>query len=341
MEQAFVSAAALPVWVDQLQELGERAEHVIASGQHAGALRPSGGAVPLAEFVALTEGVAAAADDPTLGWQLGTRYDLAQLDVIGSALLTSRTVGDALSRFVGYFGLMQDAAEMSLRVGECTAVLSYRILDPEIWPRHQDAIYTLGILAQLLRRGLGMPWERVELQLETEDAEACARLALRAGLPCRSGGTTNSLRFPAAFLSLPLQGGSEPRAVDLKLLDRQLVQKRRAMLIDTRVRSLVYQQLGHRGIDQEEIARGLGMSSRTLRRHLASVGTSFQALVDECRMRQAAHEFRVRRTVSIAQTALRLGYSEHSTFTRAFSRWSGMPPQSFIRSHGLSARAMA
>ena len=63
----------------------------------------------------------------------------------------------------------------------------------------------------------------------------------------------------------------------------------------------------------------------------------FQHIVDECRMRQAAHEFRRRSRVSLAQTALRLGYSEHSTFTRAFARWSGMPPQSYIR-NGLTVQ---
>ena len=98
-----------------------------------------------------------------------------------------------------------------------------------------------------------------------------------------------------------------------------------------RVRTMIFQGLNDGGFTQDTVARALGMSSRTLRRRLAGEGVSFQHLLDECRMRLAAFEFRVRENVSIAQTALRLGYSEHSTFTRAFSRWSGMPPQSYIR----------
>jgi AraC-like DNA-binding protein len=71
------------------------------------------------------------------------------------------------------------------------------------------------------------------------------------------------------------------------------------------------------------------MSSRTMRRRLADETISFQKLLADCRMRQAVLEFQSRPDASIADIALRLGYAEHSTFTRAFSRWAGIPPQEF------------
>jgi AraC-like DNA-binding protein len=52
-------------------------------------------------------------------------------------------------------------------------------------------------------------------------------------------------------------------------------------------------------------------------------------VLDECRMRQAEFEFRTRPDLSIAEIALRLGYAEHSNFTRAFLRWSGVSPQQY------------
>ena len=66
-----------------------------------------------------------------------------------------------------------------------------------------------------------------------------------------------------------------------------------------------------------------------MRRKLTEQGSSFQQVLDECRMRQAVFEFRVRPDLSIAQIALRLGYAEHSNFTRAFHRWSGVSPQAY------------
>ena len=66
-----------------------------------------------------------------------------------------------------------------------------------------------------------------------------------------------------------------------------------------------------------------------MRRRLADEAISFQKLLADCRMRQAMLEFQSRPDASIAEIALRLGYAEHSTFTRAFSRWAGVPPQEF------------
>lgn len=291
-------------------------------------------AVPLLEFVRFTEHVAGQAGDEQLGWMLGARFELAELGLIHRAIRAATTLGGALHTLVGYFTLMQDASELTCSEQGGVATLSYRILDPDIWPRHQDAIFTLGIAAQLVRGAVGAQWEKAQLGLEAPGEARAASLAQRAGIPCVAGTDSNCLRFPSAWLQLPLATGISCSSTHLRELDRQLVLKRRGIAIDARVRLLVFQRLGDRYISQDRIAQELGMSARTLRRHLADAATSFREIVDECRLRQAAHEFRVRAHQSIAQTALRLGYSEHSTFTRAFGRWSGMPPQSYIRRRG-------
>jgi AraC-like DNA-binding protein len=302
MNSPHVSSAALLGWVD----CGDAAV----------------GTLPLASFVALTERVAHESHDDTRGWTLGMQYDLRRLGAIEGALRSAPTLGAALTLLVDYFSLMQDASELTLAHDEGSLTLTYRILDPEIWPRHQDAIFTLGIVAQLVRLAAGPCWDKAQVGVECDEPDALARLALRSGLHCSGGANSNWLRIPAAFADLPMARIANPSFESLRMLDRLLVQKRRATTVEARVRALIYRQLGDRPISQECIARCLGMSSRTLRRHLAASQTSFQDLVDDCRLRQAAHEFRVRRNVS-----------EHSTFTRAFARWSGMPPQSFIRAH--------
>lgn len=325
MNSPQVSAAALVGWVDRRDALARL-----------GSPRFSAETIPLANFVALTERIAQESHDDTRGWTLGLQYSLCSLGPIEHALRSAPTLGAALSLLVDYFSLMQDASELAVSREEGSLTISYRILDPEIWPRHQDAIFTLGIVAQLVRLAAGSGWDNGQIGVECSQPESIARLAQRTGIHCNSGDSGNWLRIPASLAALPMSGSSGPAAGALRTLDRMLVQKRRATAVDSRVQALIYRQLGNRPISQEYIAQCLGMSSRTLRRHLAASQTSFQDLVDDCRLRQAAHEFRVRRKVSIAQTALRLGYSEHSTFTRAFARWSGMPPQSFIRAHAIA-----
>lgn len=324
-----VVAAALAGWAE-VSTAPADSEHVNA------ACLLSCETLPLAEFVALTERRAREIGDEQLGWQLGVRHDLRGLGPIHEAVLSSPTLGEAMHLLVESFCLVQESSELDIVREDGCYLIRYRILDPAIWPRHQDAIFTLGVLSQLVRLCVPGPWDKVQMGVEMPSPEVALRLAQRTGIACIAGAGSNFLRLPMAFAHLPMPARPRACAGDSRALRSLVVQQRRQATAESRVRSLVYRQLGEQPISQERIARQLGMSSRTLRRQLAAASTSFQALVDDCRLRQAAHEFRVRRNVSIAQTALRLGYSEHSTFTRAFSRWSGMPPHVYIRTHGIS-----
>jgi AraC-like DNA-binding protein len=76
------------------------------------------------------------------------------------------------------------------------------------------------------------------------------------------------------------------------------------------------------------VARGLGLSVRTLQRKLKEHGVSFQDVLDELRGEVALRYLRDP-SLSIAEVGHLLGYSEPSSFTRAFKRWSGETPKEF------------
>jgi AraC-like DNA-binding protein len=73
------------------------------------------------------------------------------------------------------------------------------------------------------------------------------------------------------------------------------------------------------------------MSVRTVQRRLESEGTTFGALFDETR-RAAALEYLRNPQMAIKEAAYRVGFSEPSTFYRAFRRWTGATPADYRRS---------
>jgi AraC-like DNA-binding protein len=75
-----------------------------------------------------------------------------------------------------------------------------------------------------------------------------------------------------------------------------------------------------------DVARGLHVSLRTLQRRLTEHGTSFQDEVDTVR-RELAFQYLKDANLGVSQVAFLLGYSELSTFDRAFKRWTGMTPR--------------
>ncbi|WP_108810218.1 AraC family transcriptional regulator ligand-binding domain-containing protein [Sphingorhabdus sp. Alg231-15] len=78
----------------------------------------------------------------------------------------------------------------------------------------------------------------------------------------------------------------------------------------------------------EQVASELAMSSRTLRRKLTSLQTSFRALQDDVRKNLALDYLR-NTQLNIDQIAHRLGYSETVNFRRAFKHWTNHPPSHF------------
>ncbi len=77
-----------------------------------------------------------------------------------------------------------------------------------------------------------------------------------------------------------------------------------------------------------EVASSLGIGPRTLQRRIADRGKTYQALVDEARVK-LAQELLSRPKYSLADVAFMTGFSEQSSFTRAFKRWNGLTPKAY------------
>ncbi|HEY6645413.1 AraC family transcriptional regulator [Povalibacter sp.] len=78
----------------------------------------------------------------------------------------------------------------------------------------------------------------------------------------------------------------------------------------------------------DNIALMLSMHRRTLHRTLLKHGTTFTALLEQCRRKKA--RFLLQDTqLQITQIATNLGYSDLTAFNHAFKKWHGMPPTEY------------
>jgi AraC-like DNA-binding protein len=83
-------------------------------------------------------------------------------------------------------------------------------------------------------------------------------------------------------------------------------------------------------VTAESIAGAMKMSGRTLQRRLEDEGVRFSVLLDGVRER-IAKKLLADGTLPLAEVAYRLGFSDLATFSRAFKRWTGVPPGAFRR----------
>ena len=67
---------------------------------------------------------------------------------------------------------------------------------------------------------------------------------------------------------------------------------------------------------------------RNLQRHLNKLGTTFGSILDEIR-RELAEQYVSDPKEDLTEIAFRLGFSEQSSFSRAYKRWTGMSPNTY------------
>lgn len=92
-----------------------------------------------------------------------------------------------------------------------------------------------------------------------------------------------------------------------------------------RVRNAVIARLRHGEPDIAAVSQALATSERSLQRHLQAEGASFRDVVEDAR-HGLARLYLDDRSLSPTDVACLLGYSEATTFIRAFKRWTGQTP---------------
>jgi AraC-like DNA-binding protein len=95
-----------------------------------------------------------------------------------------------------------------------------------------------------------------------------------------------------------------------------------------RCRAAVLEHLTSGEVSEEDTAKLLHMSPRTLQRKLAEARLTYQQLVDATR-KDLALRYIVDAGRSISDITFSLGFSQPSAFTRAFKRWTGRSPTDY------------
>jgi AraC-like DNA-binding protein len=84
----------------------------------------------------------------------------------------------------------------------------------------------------------------------------------------------------------------------------------------------------------QRTALQLGMSPRSLQRHLAGMGTSYSDMVAEVRLDTACYLL-LESNERISEIALRLGYAGTSSFSRVFMRLTKIQPATYRRQRAI------
>jgi len=298
-----------------------------------------GDVICLRGFVKFSELAATRLNQPELGWEIGTEFDLGNMGPVGQFILDAPSLGAGLVLLMNSFSMVQNDTAISLSVKGHEAVLNYRILDLNIWPRQQDVELSISTFLQLIKRAAGPGWRPTKITLEHAPSPIWKNA--KFGPKCKVDylALENSIVFPSRLLDLPLHAEDSNQffAVSKALSDESRTQERRAP-VTVQVRREIVKRFGSERLDQTEIAVSLGLSRRTLRRRLENEERSFSGILKDCRIRRAEHMLSLP-DVPLSLIAEYLGYADVTPFERAFRTVSGLTPAQY-RKHSVPERAV-
>lgn len=289
------------------------------------------GVVPLARYVSLFEEAAEALGEPSLGLRLGRNLKPSALGPMGVLVVSRPTLRSALDSIVAHVGTLQGGTINDLREEGDLAVFEYRLANSAIWPRRQDAEFSLVATCSLIRTLIGPTWTPLEVQFEHARGPHARALQKWFGIAPRFGESTNRLVFARSELELkPLRAEERGRIDEIvPLMERHLSDLRLDGVsgdLPEKVRTVVRRRFGRGELDLAGIAADLGLSGRTLQRELAARGSSFGALLAACR-HERAKVLLADGAMTLDDIAHDLGYADASAFSRAFKGWTGRPPR--------------
>lgn len=293
--------------------------------------------IPLRSFINLLEHAASLTQANNIGLRFGDSYNFEDLGPIGYAVMHSPTLGAALKYFSQTLCAIQDDSELEFSVTDNIAAFKYRVLDLSIWPRRQDAEFSIALFTKIIRSALGNDWRPSTVHFEhspplfTNDHRRFFRAPVHFNMP------TNAFYFPASQLDRPMKP-ADPKIMQhaFRQLDNRLETHRHSLSFIETVNRATMAALLEGDHRSGSVAAKLGMSGRTFNRRLGERDLTYRDIISFVRA-QMARNLLSQRNISITETAYLLGYSDLSAFNRAFKSWTGTNPTSFRSENTLQA----
>ncbi|MBL0217539.1 MAG: AraC family transcriptional regulator ligand-binding domain-containing protein [Myxococcales bacterium] len=269
--------------------------------------------------------IAARRADPAFALTLARTSLVRPLGLFGHMVWLSGTVRDAVTRAAKFYAMV--TRRTTLTLDESAGELATLRMQPVTRGVTRGRILTefpFASLALRAREATGGAFALRAVRF-THAGEPTPAYAEVFGAPVTFAARHDELELATSQLDLRLASADPITSAALEAKVAQLTAGGSGhSAFVARVRSAIATHL-EAELTPTAIARALGISARTLRRHLEQEGVSLRATLDEVR-RERADELLAAGT-PIKEIAFALGFSEPSAFSRAYKRWTGVAPR--------------
>ncbi|MEK6789753.1 MAG: AraC family transcriptional regulator ligand-binding domain-containing protein [Pseudomonadota bacterium] len=304
-------------------------EHLDAQGLNPVAVlgEPLPGRISAEHWQRMLTRAAHAGGEPAFGVRIVERLQLHHLGVVGYLLMSCANAMEVLQRALRYRVLLAGVNPLQVNIESDQVILSWPLLHG--WCGQLQDEMGLATVVQLGRMLSGQHHGPTRVDFVGPSPVSLEPYERFFGCEVRFGQDMPRLVGPLSYLSMPVLGAD---ATLCALLDAQAeVHLQQMMPLDAELQRMRQQLLQLIRDGQPRLAALAAcneLSVRALQRRLAAQGSSFQNLLEETRM-HLAEQYLADARLPLTDVALLLGYSDQSTFTRAFSQAKACSPRAW------------
>lgn len=282
---------------------------------------------PESKFIELLE-LAAQTTQSNIGLNIGKETIPAHIGAIGYAFVNANNIEQGLNILSKFIVTYSHYSEITWQKKDHILIINYRISEPTIIRKQQDTEFALSTIFNFLcchARNFSYPL-RVEFAHEKPTDISDHRQLFKC--PIRFKSKYNRLIFDANILNSKLKGADSRLFEILEChLEQQKILRETDQFKNT-VSQIIANQLSQNKVSINEVSKELKISVRTIQRRLGKLSLDFSTLVDQVRQHLATQHIKNPK-LSILQVSELTGYSETSSFIRAFKRWTGKTPNQY------------
>lgn len=326
LNQRIFAPFKLATVIDTVANRGITAETVLdRTGLSLAEVRDPHTLTSIGQYLIACENIVTAGAQFADAFAIGSHLHLSAYGMYGYALMCSPTMRDFFDFAVRYQPLATPTVRLEWRADG----------DFAIWQFHEiyRDVMSNEVRTFLVRQQMKMTYTHIRDTAGTDNLPVRALFALpedshaaederELSCPCLYAEAANELHYPVGILDqTPELGNRLTRTMLEETCERLIGQSR----ISSGLSGEVYQLLLNAPSQfpsMTVVADQMGLQERTLRRRLASEGTSYGAIIDDVR-RKLAIEYLQTTQMSVDDVAWKVGFSDSANLRRAIRRWTG------------------
>ncbi len=329
--QTYPSSFALAVLDAAVSKGVNRNDIIDKVGIPADVLASEQGRISAKNLQEITQYVAIALDDESLGF-LQAPIRVGSFRMMSLACLGAPNLREVTKRCRDFYSLFSDSLPVNIYEKEGKA---YWMINSKFTPSDPKNYMIPAFFGSLYRWSSWMINQKIVLDsvaFSSAKTDILSDFHILFSCPIKFSASENYLCFDANYLDKEivqnedtlktfLSGGNMGLLAHPKSNDSYYFKVQRIL------------KTGGSQLNIEDIAEQLHSSPETLRRKLKHEGTTVKLIKDGLRRDEAIYLLS-RGNTSIDEVAAQVGFSDSTAFFRAFKRWTGVTPRSYIKGGG-------